>query len=100
MSSRDDLILEIIEKVHEQGQRTAQKVDELKHEQARHGVLHEINAANLKEHMSRTEANENRLAIIEKHFMFIASGIKILTGIAAVVVFAVKVGPFIGRLIQ
>jgi hypothetical protein len=98
--SRDDLILEIIEKVHEQGQQTARKVEEIQHEQARHGVLHEVNASNLKEHMARTEAAENRLAIIEKHFMFIASGIKIVTGIAAIIVFFVKVMPVVIHLFQ
>lgn len=98
--NKDELILEIIEKVHEQVQTTSAKVDELQQEQARHGILHEVNALNLEKHMARTEAAEERLAVIEKHFMFVGSAIKVITGLSAIVVFSIKVIPFILHLLQ
>lgn len=103
--NRDELILEIIEKVHEQSQNTAKDVKdltlELKQlsiEVAKQGELHKINASNLDEHMARTAANEERVLLIEKHVMFVNSVIKVVTAIGAITLFVLKVLPFLSNL--
>lgn len=106
----DELILEIIEKVHEQGQITARKVDELQIEQVRHGELHRYNANNLEKHMARTESNEalievlrestdERLKLLEKRSLFVDFTIKAIAVIGSIILFAIKVIPFLSRLI-
>jgi hypothetical protein len=91
--NKDELILEIIEKVHEQSSETARKVGEIQVEQARQGVVLVQNTEHLDEHMTRT-------ANLEKRVAFYDSVIIVLTGIAAVVVFAIKVLPYVIRLLQ
>jgi len=96
--NKDELILEIIEKVHDQVQDISRKVDVLQQEQARHGVLHDVNAKNLDEHMARTEASEERLAVIEKYLTFVTSCIKIVTAAGGILLFFVKILPAISHL--
>ena len=88
--NKEELILEIIEKVHEQSQITARKVDELQIEQVRQGEMHRINTTNLIEHMARTESVEKRVA-------FYDSVAVTITGLAAVTLFIVKVIPYLSK---
>lgn len=90
--NKDDLILEIIEKVHEQGQITARKVDELQIELARQGEIHRVNTDNLEEHMSRTENLEKRIA-------FYDSVAIIVSGLAAIILFFVKLLPHLPKIL-
>lgn len=92
--TNDELILEIIEKVHEQVEKTAGKVDVLQIEQIRQGEMHRINAENLKLHMARTEASEARLAILEKERAFVFTACRLISYVAAGVLFLIKVIPF------
>ena len=106
----EELILEIIEKVHEQSQLTARKVDELQIEQVRQGELHRYNAKNLEVHMARTESNEKliqtieedsnkRLQALEKKALFIDFIVKIVLSVGGLILFAVKVLPYLSTLV-
>ncbi len=83
----EELLLEIIEKVHEQTQLTARKVEEVQIEQVRQGELHRINTDNLKEHMART-------ANLEKRVAFYDSISVILAGLTGITLFVIKLLPY------
>jgi len=86
--NKEELLLEIIEKVHEQGQITARKVDELQIEQVRQGEIHRINSKNLEDHMARAENLEKRVA-------FYDSIVKVVAGLSATILFFAKVLPYL-----
>lgn len=88
----NELILEIIEKVHEQVQKLDNKVDVLTIEQVRQGEMHRINTANLEKHMARTELLEKRIAFYDSVSIIIAA-------LAAIVLFAIKVWPILSHLL-
>mgnify|MGYP000861741572 FL=1 len=91
--NNDELILEIIEKVHEQGLHTAKKVEEIQLEQARQGVIITQNEEGLREHMNRTANLEKRVAFYDSIAIIVA-------GIASVILFVVKVWPYVSHLIH
>lgn len=91
--NRDELILEIIEKVHEQGQETARTMKEIQLEQVKQGVIIAQNTSDVAEHMSRT-------ATLEKRVAFYDSAVIVITGLAAVFLFFIKVLPFVSHLLQ
>ena len=95
--NKDELILEIIEKVHENVSKLESKVDIIQMEQVRQGELHNFNSKNLEDHMARTAASEDRLAVLEHRDQFIVSVIKVITYGAAIIAFFVKVVPFIAN---
>lgn len=115
--SNDELILQIIEKVHDQGKDTAKKVNELQIEQIRQGEMHYRNTADLQIHMARTEGNEQRIELLEnellavkkehldlqkehlKQQLLVSLTVKIVCGIAAVVGFFLKVLPYLSTLL-
>lgn len=97
--SNEQLILEIIEKVHEQNTIHARKIDELQIEIVRQGEIHRFNSKNLDEHMARTEANEQRLEVIEKHVMFVNSAIKVIAAIGGLILFTVKILPYLLKIV-
>lgn len=93
--NKEELILEIIEKVYDKSKETDRKVEELSKEVAAQRTLHEKNSVVLEEHMRRTEANETQIDYVKKHVVFVNSVIKVIGGIGAVVLFFVKVLPFL-----
>jgi hypothetical protein len=97
--NKEELLLEIIEKVHERSLETAKMVQELQIEQVRQGEMHKRNTDNLEEHMARTEANEARILLIEKHVAFVNSVIKIITAGGAILLFLIKVLPYLNSLV-
>lgn len=88
--NKEELLLDIIEKVHDQCKETSRKVDELQIEQVRQGEMHRINTENLKEHMKRTESVEKRLAFYDSVSVTVA-------GIAAIILFLIKVIPVLSH---
>lgn len=84
--SNEDLILEIIEKVHEQGQITAKKVDELRIEQAKQSEIQKNNLNVLQEHIRRTEINEIQIEYVKKHVEFVNTCIKVIAWIGGAVI--------------
>lgn len=97
--SREELILEIIEKVHENVQRLESKIDALSEEQIRQNVVvteHErrSTAAEKRLELIHEEMNE-RLGSLEKDANFAHTLIKISTYGGAIILFFVKVLPFI-----
>jgi len=97
--SNEQLMLEIIEKIHEQNKENSRKIEELQIEQVRQGEIHRFNSVNLEKHMARTEANEARLEVIEKHVMFVNSAIKVIATMGAVTLFLIKVLPHLLKLV-
>lgn len=96
--NRDELLLEIIEKVHNQVEKLDAKLDDVQSEQIRHGEILKINTEDLKEHMARTEASEKRLVVLERYLMFASFTIQVVCAVGAVTLFIVQVAPFIGSL--
>lgn len=90
MSSREELILDILERVHDKVENLSSDVQELKIEQVRHYEMHKLNSSNLQEHMSRTEANESRLELLEKDAQFFRNFIKIVTVAGGLTLFVLK----------
>ena len=97
--NKDELILEIIEKVHETTKENTKRLNELQIEQVRQGEMHKRNTDSLVEHMARTEANEQRIVLIEKHVAFVNSVIKVVTAVGAVTLFIIKAWPFFQSLL-
>jgi hypothetical protein len=97
--NKEELLLEIIEKVHERSLETAKMVQELQIEQVRQGEMHKRNSENLEEHMARTEANEQRILLIEKHVAFVNSIVKVVTAMGAITLFIIKVLPYLHSLL-
>lgn len=100
MTDKDDLLLGIMEKIADDVNNLKEDIIELKIEQAKQGVIHNVNSVNMEEHMARTEASENRLEIIEKYIMFISSSIKVISTIGAVSLFLIKVLPYLLALVR
>jgi hypothetical protein len=95
MKSKDELILDILERVHDKVELLGTDVQSLKVEQVRHFEMHKTNAANLEQHMSRTEANENRLELLEKDAQFFRNFIKFVTISGALLLFGLKVSSYL-----
>ncbi len=93
--SNEELILEIIEKVHDDVKDTNKKVDILQIEQVRQSEMHRINTKSLDEHMRRTEANEKRLKVVEGYLAFINTAIKLTASVGGIILFFVAVIPFV-----
>lgn len=62
--TREELILEIIEKVHDSVERLNTRVNELQIEQIRQGEMHVRNTINVEEHIRRSNALEANLDIL------------------------------------
>lgn len=91
--NKEDLLLEIIEKVHDQGKDTAYRVSDIQQELARQGELHKINTKNLDEHMARTESLEKRVAFYDSISVIVA-------GCAALTLFIIKIYPYLSRFLK
>lgn len=91
--SNEELILEIIEKVHEQSRETASRVNDLQIEQVRQGEIHRVNSKNLEEHMRRTEAVEKRVAFYDSVAIVVA-------GLGTIALFILKILPAISGLLR
>lgn len=74
MSDREELIVDILEKVSD-------KVDKLSIEQARQSVMLENNTKTLNEHERRSTASEDRLALLEDDAKFARKFVKVCAGI-------------------
>lgn len=108
--SNDELILEIIEKVHEQSRETARRVNDIHLEQIRHGEMHRVNTLNLQEHMSRTEGNEEMIRILnkriddlendkQKKILLINFSIKVIAVLGTIIGFFTKILPYLLTLV-
>lgn len=62
--NRDELILEIIEKVHDSVERLNTRVNELQIEQIRQGEMHVRNTVSVEEHIRRSNALEENLELL------------------------------------
>lgn len=82
--TNDELILEIIEKVHEQGKSTADKVDNIQVELARQSETLKINTASLEEHVKRTNLLEDQISGIDKKINMVESILKFVGFLAVI----------------
>lgn len=84
--TNDDLILEIIEKVHENVQKVENKLDGIAAEQVRQNII-------VERHEQRSTASEGRLELLEKDAQFVRNLIKILTALSGIALFILKIYP-------
>ena len=92
-NSKDELILDIMEKTYDQVQTIQKDVVEIKVQQAVHDQV-------VREHEARSTASENRLALVEDKLLelirqrdMINGGVKLIVGLAAIITFVLKVLP-------
>lgn len=97
--SREELILEIIEKVHENVQRLEAKLDEMAQEQVRQNIVvteHERRSTAAEKNLERLQEETNaRLEALEKDAQFAHNLIKIVSVAGALLLFATRVLPLI-----
>lgn len=97
--SREELILEIIEKVHENVQRLEAKLDEIAQEQSRQNVVvteHERRSTAAEKNLERLQEETNeRLQKLEKDAQFAHNLIKIVSVAGTLILFATRVLPLI-----
>lgn len=82
-------------KISERLEKLIQDIHEMKVEQARQGVLHDMNTEDLKEHMARTDANEKRITLLENErrvAWFVVT--TIVSGIIGLITLAKTLGLF------
>ncbi len=82
-------------KLSDKIEKMIQDVHEMKVEQVRQGVVHDINTENLKEHMARTSANEKRITLLENErrvAWFVVT--TIVSGIIGLITLAKTLGLF------
>ncbi len=82
-------------KLSDKIEKMIQDVHEIKVEQVRQGVVHDINTENLKEHMARTAANEKRITLLENErrvAWFVVT--TIVSGIIGLITLAKTLGLF------
>ena len=92
---RDELLLDILERIYGKVEKLDADVQEVKVEQARHGIIHETNKEELAEHVRRTKAAEGRLEILEKDAQFFRNFITTVTILGSLAIAAVKLLPYL-----
>ena len=94
---KTELILEIIEKVHDNVQRVEDKVDAIAEEQTRQNVIverHEQRSTTAEKRLELFEAEvSTRLSNLEKDSQFARNAVTIIASLGAIVVFFVKILP-------
>ena len=91
----DDIILDILEKIHAKVEKLDGDVQDIRIEQVRHGLMHEANKEELAEHARRSTASEGRLNVLEDDAKFFKSFVKIVTVLGAIATFISRVYPFL-----
>ena len=94
---KTELILEIIEKVHDNVQRVESKVDAMAEEQTRQNVVverHEQRSTTAEKRLELFEMEvSTRLSNLEKDSQFARNAVTIIAALGAIVVFFVKILP-------
>ncbi len=95
---KTDLILEIIEKVHDKVQRVEDKLDNVAEEQVRQNVIverHEQRSTTAEKRMELFEHEvSTRLSQLEKDSQFARNAVVIISALGGLTLFAIKVIPF------
>lgn len=84
MSDKEDIILDILEKIHEKTEKITSELGEVKSEQFRQNLV-------VTEHERRSTASEARLSLLEKDAQFFRNFITTVTVIAGILTFVVEV---------
>lgn len=84
MMNKEDLILDILEKIHEKTETNTTDLNEIKLEQQRQNIV-------VTEHERRSTASEARLSLLEKDAQFFRNFITTVTVIAGILTFVVEV---------
>lgn len=94
---KTELILEIIEKVHDNVQRVESKVDSMAEEQTRQNVVverHEQRSTTAEKRLELFEMEVSaRLSNLEKDSQFARNAVTIIAALGAIVVFFVEILP-------
>lgn len=98
---KTELILEIIEKVHDNVQRVESKVDAMAEEQTRQNVIverHEQRSTTAEKRLELFEMEvSTRLSNLEKDSQFARNTVTIIAALGAIVVFFVEILPLFAR---
>lgn len=86
--SNDELILDIVEKIHGKVEKLDSDMTDMRIEQGRQNVI-------VERHEARSTASEERLNLLEKDAQFFRNFIMIMTGLGAVITFIVKILPYL-----
>lgn len=86
--SNDDLILDIVEKIHDKIEKLDNDVTDMRIEQGRQNII-------VERHEARSTAAEQRLHLLEKDAQFFRNFIMIMTALGAIITFAVKIFPYL-----
>lgn len=84
MSDKEDIILDILEKIHEKTEKITSELCEVKSEQFRQNLV-------VTEHERHSTASEARLSLLEKDAQFFRNFITTVTVIAGILTFVVEV---------
>lgn len=93
--NKDELILDILEKTYAKVEKNTIAIQEIKIEQAKQGLIHENNQAELTEHIRGVRAAEGRLDVLEKDAQFFRNFITTCTILGGIILFLMKVLPLI-----
>lgn len=88
MSTKEELMLDIMEKTYDKVEKLSESVHEIKNEQVRQNVI-------VERHEARSTASEVRMTWIENQILMINASVKIIGTIGAVILFFVKILPYL-----
>jgi hypothetical protein len=88
MPSKDELIIDILEKVHDKVEKSANDIQEIKVELVRQNII-------VTQHEARSTASEARLEILEKDAQFFRNFITTCTVIGGITAFVLKIWPLL-----
>jgi hypothetical protein len=88
--SKDELIIDILEKIHEKVEKSADNIQEIKLEQSRQNII-------VTQHEARSTASEKRLNLLEKDAQFFRNFITTVTVLAGIAAFLIKILPLVHR---
>ncbi len=93
--TREELILEIIEKVHDSVERLNNRVNELQIEQVRQGEMHVRNTLNVEEHVRRSNLLEESIELVRDEIRPLQKHVDIVQFIGKVMMWAIGSGGII-----
>jgi hypothetical protein len=92
-NGRDDLFLDILEKIHDKVEKIDETLTNVKIEQTRQNII-------VEQHEARSTASEGRLGLLEKDAQFFRNFITTIAVLAGIATFCAKVIPFLVSLIH
>lgn len=97
--NKDELILDILEKLHDKVDKLSEDVNDIKVQQARHDEVvmrHEARSTTLELDLKEYKiAMDEQVSILKKDAQFFRNFIVIMTGVGSVTLFLLKISPYL-----